>query len=65
MLTILRKEVAGIDLLPGRVSHTMLYGFLNGKIIGRVSVRHQLNEHLRKRGGHIGYAVAKNFRRKG
>lgn len=65
MLELLRKEKAGIDLAPGRVAHTMLYGFIDGEIIGRVSVRHCLNEYLRKRGGHIGYAVAKRFRRKG
>lgn len=65
MLSILDKEVKGIDLAPGRVPHTMLYGFVNGKIIGRVSVRHSLNENLRKRGGHIGYAVAPKFRKQG
>lgn len=65
MLEILKKEEKGIDLGPNRVPHTMLYGFFDGQIIGRVSVRHELNDYLRKRGGHIGYAVAKRFRRKG
>mgnify|MGYP001612881729 CR=1 FL=1 len=65
MLTILDKERKGIELAPGRVAHTMLYGFVDGKIIGRVSVRHELNDHLRKRGGHIGYSVAEKYRRKG
>lgn len=65
MLEILEKEKNGIDLLPGRVPHTMLYGFLGNEIIGRVSVRHTLNENLKKRGGHIGYAVAPRFRRQG
>jgi predicted acetyltransferase len=65
MLEILRKEALGIELAPGRVPHTMLYGFVDGKIIGRVSVRHMLNDYLRKRGGHIGYAVAPKFRGKG
>lgn len=65
MLGILEKEAAGVDLAPGRVPHSMLYGFLDGEIIGRVSVRHQLNDYLRKRGGHIGYSVAKRFRGKG
>ncbi len=49
MLAILEKESAGIDLQPGRVPHTMLYGFINGEIIDRVSVRHELNENLRRR----------------
>ncbi len=65
MLEILSNERLGKDLAPGRVPHTMLYGFLDGVIIGRVSVRHTLNESLRLRGGHIGYAIAPRFRRMG
>ena len=65
MLEVLSKELTGTDLAPDRVPHTMLYGFLDGKIIGRVSVRHELNDYLRYRGGHIGYSVAERFRRKG
>lgn len=65
MIERLRKDRLGIDLEAGRVPHTMLYGFVNGEIVGRVSVRHQLNDFLRKRGGHLGYAVAPKFRRKG
>ena len=65
MLEALKKESMGIDLPAGRVPHTMLYGFLDGKIIGRLSLRHTLNDYLRRRGGHIGYAVAKRFRQKG
>jgi predicted acetyltransferase len=65
MMTILEKERLGIDLAPGRVAHTMLYGFHERKIIGRLSVRHDLTEGLRKRGGHIGYSVAEPFRKSG
>lgn len=66
MLDRLRKDAKGEDLPPGRVPHTMLYGFAaDGKIVGRVSVRHELNEALKRRGGHIGYSVARGFRRKG
>jgi predicted acetyltransferase len=65
MLTILAKERAGVDLPADRVPHTMLYGFVDGAIVGRVSVRHALNEYLRQRGGHLGYAVAKRHRRRG
>jgi predicted acetyltransferase len=65
MLEILRKEAAGIDLAPGRVPHTMFYAFVDGQIIGRLSVRHELNDYLRQRGGHFGYAVAPAFRRRG
>jgi predicted acetyltransferase len=65
MLEILDKEVKGIDLAPGRVAHSMLYAFVDGVIVGRLSVRHELNEHLRRRGGHISYAVAEKFRKRG
>lgn len=65
MLTILEDECAGRNLAPGRVAHTMLYAFLDGKIIGRVSIRHELNDFLLRRGGHIGYSVAETYRRKG
>ena len=64
-LEVLRKEKSGIDLKPNRVPHSMLYGFVDGKIIGRVSIRHELNDQLRKRGGNIGYSVAPKFRKKG
>lgn len=65
MLTRLQKDKAGIDLEKDFVPHSMLYGFVGEEIIGRVSIRHTLNDYLRKRGGHIGYAVAKRFRKKG
>jgi predicted acetyltransferase len=65
MLKILKDERNGVNLRPNRVPHTMLYGFVENKIIGRLSVRHILNDHLKYRGGHIGYAVGPSFRRKG
>jgi predicted acetyltransferase len=65
MLTILNDERLGRNLALGRVAHTMLYAFLDGQIIGRVSIRHSLNDFLLRRGGHIGYAVAEGFRGQG
>jgi len=35
------------------------------KIVGMIDIRHYLNEHLAKFGGHIGYSVAPSERRKG
>ncbi len=64
-IRILEEEFKGVNMREGRVPHTMLYGFLNGVTIGRCSVRHSLNDNLRIRGGHIGYAVAPRFRRRG
>ena len=65
MLDRLRKDRLGVDLPEDRVPDTMLYAFLGDHIIGRVSIRHELNSNLRRRGGHIGYAVAPRFRRLG
>jgi len=64
-LKILDNRFHGRDLLPGRVTDSMLYAFLDGKIVGRSSIRHTLNDHLMKFGGHIGYAVATPYRNKG
>lgn len=61
----LRKSSAGEGLPESIVPSTMLYGFVDGGIVGRVNVRHELNDNLRKRGGHIGYYVASDHRRKG
>jgi predicted acetyltransferase len=47
------------------VPSTMLYGFVDGEIVGRISVRHELNDNLLARGGHIGYAVSPRFRGQG
>ncbi|MBP5209274.1 MAG: GNAT family N-acetyltransferase [Clostridia bacterium] len=35
------------------------------KIVGVIQIRHELNEYLKKFGGHIGYSVAPSERRKG
>ncbi|PKL77264.1 MAG: hypothetical protein CVV27_06120 [Candidatus Melainabacteria bacterium HGW-Melainabacteria-1] len=65
MLERLIHNERGEGLEPGRVPSSMLYGFVAGEIVGRVSIRHQMNDYLLRRGGHIGYAVAPRFRRRG
>lgn len=65
MLERLAKNERGEDLAPDRVASSMLYGFVAGEIVGRISIRHTLNDYLLRRGGHIGYAVAPRFRRRG
>ena len=37
----------------------------DGKILGALDIRHELNDHLLKFSGHIGYGVAPSERRKG
>lgn len=37
----------------------------DNKLVGIINIRHELNEYLYNYGGHIGYSVRKNERRKG
>jgi len=55
----------GINVPPGWVPATFLVAEAAGQIVGRVSLRHELNAFLAEAGGHIGYAVRPGFRRRG
>lgn len=50
---------------PGLVPETLLLGMAGGRLVGMVDVRHRLNDQLLHCGGHVGYSVRKNERRKG
>jgi predicted acetyltransferase len=52
-------------LPPGRVPDTVLWLVEGDEYIGRVSIRHSLNEWLREFGGHIGYEIRPSRRRRG
>lgn len=59
-------EIAdGVDLGPDRVRSTFLVAVVGGSVVGRTSVRHALNDWLLARGGHIGYCVLPDHRRRG
>ena len=64
-LTHLADEAAGVNLGPGRVPATFLVAEVDGMIVGRVSVRHELNDALAHAGGHVGYQVRQAYRRRG
>jgi len=64
-LQILAKQGQGINLLPDQVPATFLFAFVGTRIVGRVSIRHALNGFLERVGGHIGYVVVPEFRRRG
>lgn len=55
----------GKNLKDGFVSNSYLLALVDGKIVGRTSIRHKLNDHLRLINGHIGYGVLPAHRRKG
>ncbi len=61
----LDERFHGKNLASGLVPDSMLYAFLDGRIVGRSSIRHELNDYLFKFGGNIGYAVATAYRQKG
>jgi predicted acetyltransferase len=48
-----------------RVPSTFLVAEVDGQLVGRVSIRHEVNDYLRRLGGHIGYGVLPQFRRRG
>jgi len=56
---------AGVDLPDSFVPSTFLVADVKGEIVGRSSIRHELNEFLAREGGHIGYCVTAEHRRQG
>ncbi len=64
-LRVLYEQRHGINIAPGSVPSTLLFAFVGDRVVGRVSIRHSLNENLERLGGHIGYAVVPEFRRRG
>ena len=65
----LRNESKGIDLPTNYVPHTTFWLLeqKNGTntVVGRINIRHLLNEFLLKFGGHIGYVINPAHRGKG
>jgi len=64
-LETLDRERRAVQLAPGRVPSSFLVAHADEDIVGRVSIRHELNALLRDFGGHIGYCVRPAFRRRG
>lgn len=61
----LRDKEKGIGLPKGFVPQTTYWLVADGEFLGRVSIRHQLNDNLQRIGGHIGYEIRPSQRRKG
>ena len=64
-LDALARQQAGIGLSADRVPATFLVAEVDGDIVGRVSIRHRLNDRLLANGGHIGFGVLPPHRRRG
>jgi len=61
----LKDHRAGVNLPARLVPSTFLVAKVDGEIVGRTSIRHRLNEFLFHEGGHIGYGVLLEHRRRG
>jgi predicted acetyltransferase len=55
----------GEHLLARWVPSSFLAATVEGTLVGRISIRHELNSWLATYGGHIGYAVIPGMRRRG
>jgi predicted acetyltransferase len=55
----------GVGLPDEYVPYTDYWLVDNGEYIGRVSIRHTLNDHLLNLGGHIGYDIRPSRRERG
>jgi predicted acetyltransferase len=64
-LQILDDQFTATNLPEGRVPATFMIAENNGELVGRTSIRHELNDFLFSVGGHIGYGVRPNYRRQG
>ncbi len=66
MISRFEEYSQGIGLKEGLVPHST-YWFVrdDNKIIGAINIRHRLNDYLKNIGGHIGYGIRPNERRKG
>lgn len=60
-----RAQARGEQLPDGWVPATGLVAELDGRVVGRVHVRHELTPFLRDVGGHIGYGVRPEWRGRG
>ena len=55
----------GLDLSSDQVPATFLVAEVGGIMVGRAQIRHELNDFLEREGGHIGYCVLPDYRRRG
>lgn len=59
------KWSRGEELPSGFVPASFFVGVVDGVVVGRLSLRHELNDFLMRVGGHIGYGVRPSCRRRG
>jgi predicted acetyltransferase len=55
----------GLELRSDRVPASFLAAEAEGALVGRTSIRYELNDYLAAFGGHIGFGVRPRYRRRG
>lgn len=61
----IKDAATGNNLPVGYVPHSVWWLVENDTYLGRVDIRHQLNDFLKNEGGHIGYDIRPTQRGKG
>jgi predicted acetyltransferase len=61
----IKAESKGIGLPKGYVPHSVFWLVDDEGYIGRLDLRHELNEYLKTTGGHIGYDIRPTRRKQG
>jgi predicted acetyltransferase len=64
-IVLMERYRQGVDLPENRTRAAFLAADVDGQLVGRASIRFELNDFLVFRGGHIGYGVISAFRQKG
>lgn len=60
-----QKQAKGLGLPEGWVPASTFWLIDGDEYIGNINIRHRLTETLKKRGGHIGYAIRPSMQGKG
>jgi predicted acetyltransferase len=60
-----QEQRQGLNPSTYRVRGVQLGAFVDGELVGRASLRFELNEFFAERGGHVGYGVAPAQQRRG
>jgi predicted acetyltransferase len=64
-VAMLLDHERGRNVPDEMVASTTRWIAVDGRLVGFLSIRHDLNEFLREQGGHIGYAIRPSERRQG
>ena len=64
-IALMERYRQGIDLPENRTRSAFLAADVDGQLVGRASIRFELNAFLAFRAGHLGYDVIRAFRRRG